>query len=514
MASTGGQGSDDERALLRELVDELREHLRASQRENERLRHQLDQLLRRMYGRKTERFDPNQAELDLGSSSERRDDDDNDSAAGPAALDPPAPGARRRRGRRKLPQDLPRKRIVLEPEAHELVCADCAQQKERIGEDVTEELEYEPAVICVNEYARPKYACRQCEAGVVQAELPGRPIEKGRPGPGLLAHVVVSKYAEHLPLYRLETIFPRSGVEISRRTLCDWVAATAELVEPIVAYMRRESVLTSKVIHSDDTPITVQDRAHPAGSRKGYLWVYGGQQGDLVYDFTPSRSRAGPLAFLGDYRGYLQADAYSGYDEVFASGQVIEVACWAHGRRYVLEAVKTALEAATDLLALIRRLYAVERYAKEQGLTGAARCALRAERSRPILARIDEKLTAEVSRHLPKSPMGEAITYLRRQWRAFTRFLDDGDLAIDNNASERALRMVAIGRKNWLFAGSDAGGRRAAILYSLVATCKNIGVDPFAYLRDVIARVSTHPMRRIEELTPRGWQAQLAATPA
>ena len=516
MASDGDTESSDELALLRDLVEELREHLRASHRDNERLRHQLDQLLRRVYGRKTEHFDPGQAALDLGTSSGHRDDDDDDDppTAGPAALDPPATGAKRPRGRRKLPRDLPRERIVIKPEAHELVCTVCAQQKERIGEDLTEELEYEPAVIKINEYERPKYACPHCEAGVVQAELPARPIEKGRPGPGLLAHVVVSKYSEHLPLYRLETIFPRSGVNISRRTLCDWVAATAELVEPIVAYMRRESVLTSKVIHSDDTPITVQDRAHPAGSRKGYIWVYGGQQGDLVYDFTPSRSRAGPLAFLGDYRGYLQADAYAGYDEVFASGRVIEVACWAHGRRYVFDAVKTALETATDLLALIRRLYAVEREAKEQNLTGDARRDLRAARSRPILARIDEKLTAEVSRHLPKSPMGEAITYLRRQWRAFTRFLDDGDLAIDNNASERALRMVAIGRKNWIFAGSDAGGRRAAILYSLIATCKNIGVDPFAYLRDVIARVSTHPMRRIEELTPRGWKAQLTATPA
>ena len=193
---------------------------------------------------------------------------------------------------------------------------------------------------------------------------------------------------------------------------------------------------------------------------------------------------------------------------------MIEVACWAHGRRYLFDAVKTALEAATDLLGLIRGLYAVERDAKRQGLAGDARRDLRAERSRPILARIEAQLATEVSRHLPKSPMGEAITYLRRQWRAFTRFLDDGDLAIDNNASERALRMVAIGRKNWMFAGSDAGGHRAAILYSLIATCKNIGVDPFAYLRDVIARISTHPMRRIEELTPRGWKVQLTATPA
>ena len=299
MANDDDKGAGDAQALRRDLVEELREHLRASQRENARLRHQMDQLLRRLYGRKTERFDPSQTQLDLGPSSERRDDDDDDSTAPPAAPNPPAAGARRGRGRRKLSRDLPRNRIVLEPEAHELVCADCAQQKERIGEDVTEELEYEPAVIRVNEYARPKYACRHCEAGVVQAELPARPIEKGRPGPGLLAHVVVSKYSEHLPLYRLETIFPRSGVTISRRTLCDWVAVAAELLEPIVAYMRRQNVLTSKVIHSDDTSITVQDRAHPAGSRKGYIWVYGGQQG--ISSTTSPRVARGPdrLRFSG-----------------------------------------------------------------------------------------------------------------------------------------------------------------------------------------------------------------------
>ena len=515
VASGGGTGSSEELALLRELIEELRDQLRSSQRENERLRHQMDQLLRRMYGRRTERFDANQTELDLGLS--RRDDDDEDpdaDAGGSGDLAAPPRSERRRRGRRKLPENLPRKRTVLEPEAHELVCTGCAQPKIRIGEDVTEELEYEPAVLRVNEYERPKYACRHCEAGVVQADLPARPIDKGRPGPGLLAHVVVAKYCDHIPLHRLETIFPRSGVAISRRTLCDWVAAVAELVEPIVAHMKRESVLASKVVHSDDTPVTVQDPAHPAGSRKGYIWVYGGQQGDLVYDFTPSRSRAGPISFLGDYRGYLQADAYSGYDEVFASGRVIEVGCWAHGRRYVFDAVKTALATATDLLALIRQLYAIEREAKELCLIGDARRDLRMQRSRPILGRIDETLTSEVSRHLPKSPMGEAIGYLRRQWRALTRFVDDGDLAIDNNASERALRMVAVGRKNYLFFGSDVGGRRAATLYSLVATCKNIGLDPFAYLRDVIARISTHPMRQIDELTPRGWKAQLAAAPA
>lgn len=510
MAGEGGKKSSEELALLREVIEELRDRLRSSQRENEQLRHRLDQLLRRMYGRTTERAAPGQGELDLGLDAERGDDDHDDDD--PELPDAPA-APRRRRGRRKLPKDLPRKRIVLEPEPRDLVCACCRSTKEKIGADVTEELDFEPAVLFVREYERPKYACRACQSGVVQATLPARPIEKGRPGPGLLAHVVTAKYSEHLPLYRQESIFPRSGVEISRSTMCGWVATAADLLEPIVAHMR-QTVLGSKVIHSDDTPITVQDRRHPQGSRKGYVWVYGGDQGDLVYDFTPSRSRDGPVTFLGDYRGYFQADAYSGYDAVFATGRVIEVGCWAHGRRYVYEAVKTALETATDLLGLIRRLYRVERAATEQALVGDARRDLRQDCSRPILDQIDDRLRVEVQRHLPKSPMGEAIGYLRRQWKALERYVEDGALAIDNNASERALRMVALGRKNWMFAGSDAGGRRAAILYSLIGTCKKIGVDPFAYLRDVIARVSTHPMRRIDELTPRGWKGSLVTTPA
>ena len=499
--------ADPERELLHELIEELREQLRTSQRDNERLRHQVDQLARRLYGRKTERVDPNQAELDLGADPQHTAEDEGSRIPG-TAEESESTRERTRRGRKKLPTDLPRTRIVLEPDSKDLICPCCEGEKRRIGSDITEELEYEPAVLYIKEYERPKYACPRCEHGVVQAALPARPIEKGRPGPGLLAHVVVSKYSEHMPLYRQETVFPRSGVEISRRTLCDWVRAVADLGEPIVGFMKKESVLTSKVIHSDDTRITVQDPSHPGGSRAGYLWVYGGDHEDLVYDFTPSRSRDGPLAFLGDYAGYLQADAYSGYDEVFKTGRVIEVGCWAHARRYFFEAVKTALEPATELLAQIRRLYAVERAAKD--LDATTRRELRQEKSDPILKQIQETLEDIARRHLPKSPMGAAIGYARRQWRALTRYTEDGDLAIDNNASERALRMVAVGRKNWLFAGSDAGGHRAAILYSLIATCKRIDIDPFAYLRDVIARVSTHPMRRISELTPRGWKAQLA----
>ena len=433
----------EQNALMREMLAELREQLRTSHRDNEKLRHQLDQLLRRMYGRRTERIDPNQNELDLGSSEPGdRDDEDDDDPEAPEVEDTPAP--RRRRGRRKLPKDLPRKRIVLEPEAGDLVCSCCQEAKARIGADVTEELEYEPAVLSVNEYERPKYACRRCEDGVVQAELPARPIDKGMAGPGLLAHVVVSKYSDQLPLHRQELIFPRAGLSLSRKTLCDWVARVAELTEPVVGYMKEHGVLASRVIHSDDTRITVLDPSHPGGSRPGYLWVYGGTEGDLVYDFTPSRSRDGPLAFISDWQGYFQADAYSGYDELFRTGRVVEVGCWAHARRRFFEAVKTAIESATLVMGLIRRLYAIEREAKTRELGVDDRCALRQERSQPILDRLGETLVDLGRRHLPKSPMGDAIGYARRQWGALVRYVEDGALEIDNNRSERALRIVAM----------------------------------------------------------------------
>ena len=500
--------------VIQALVTELQGQLRMAQAENARLRHQLTQALRRLYGRKTEQLaGADQGTLPLGppadAAAEATPDDAPDDPD-PAAA--PGERPRRQRGRTPLPKDLPRQRTVLEPDASALTCAHCTTAKTRIGEDVTEELEFEPAVLRVHEYVRPKYACPACEAGVVQAALPPRPIDQGRPGPGLLAHVVTAKYADHLPLHRQEGIFARHGVGLSRRTLCDWVAAVAELVAPIVAEMRR-TVLASHVIHSDDTRITVQAPGHRGGSRRGYLWVYGGDQGDLVYDYTASRGRDGPLHFLRNYHGYLQADAYAGYDGVFATGMVTQLGCWAHGRRYVFEAVDTALEPATRLLALIRRLYAVEREATGRQLDAAGRQALRAAESRPLLAAIEAEVTTLTPTVLPKSPFGEALGYLRRQWQALTRYVEDGALAIDNNASERALRMVAVGRKNWLFAGSEAGAQRAATLYSLIATCKLHRLDPFAYLRDVIARVATHPMRRIAELTPRGWQAQrLAAT--
>jgi transposase len=499
---------------LQALVAELTEQVSSVQRENARLRHQLDAALHRLYGRKTERWQPSvpeQGQLPLAGDASQAEESaashDEDGDDPPTASTGSAP-AKRRGGRTPIPRNLPRTRTVIEPSEAARTCPRCTTAKTCIGSDVTEELDFTPAVLRVNEIVRPKYACPHCEDGVAQAPMPARPVDQGRPGPGLLAHVVTAKYADHLPLHRLEGIFGRGGLRVSRRTLCDWVAAVAELVAPVVTVLHG-SVKTSPFVYSDDTPITVQDRHHPGGSRRAYVWVYGGETGDLVYDYTPSRSRAGPERMLEGYRGYLQADAYSGYETLFASGKIVEVGCWAHARRYIRDAVSTALAPATTLLALIRRLYAVERAAHDWD--PETRRARRQEESQPILDALQEEVACLADGCLPKSPLAEALGYVRRQWVALTRYVGDGRLSIDNNAAERALRRVAVGRKNWLFAGSDAGGRRAATLYSLIGTCHLVGVEPFAYLRDILARIPSHPNRRLLELTPRGWKAAQAA---
>lgn len=373
----------------------------------------------------------------------------------------------------------------------------------RIGEEVTQELEYVPASFILRRHIRPKYACKACQEGVVIADLPPRPIPRGIPGAGLLAQVLTGKFCDHLPLNRQQQIFRRHGVDLADSTLCDWVRDMADLLSPIVVEMKRQ-MLQSCVVNSDDTPVLVQDRAErPCG--KGYLWVYIGDARLVVFDFTETRSRAGPLNMLGDYQGYVQADAYSGYNVLFepsADGTRLrsEVGCWAHARHKFYDSRLDDRLRCGEMLALIGRLYDVEREAKE--LDADARRAMRQERSRPLLETIRERLERWSVELLPRSPVGQAVGYARAQWQALNCYLDDGRLPIDNNISERALRMAAVGRKNWLFFGSDAGGHRAAVIYSLVATCKLAGIDPFAYLRDAITLTCDPAFTRFADLIP------------
>jgi hypothetical protein len=329
--------------------------------------------------------------------------------------------------------------------------------------------------------------------------------------------VATSKYADHQPLYRQEGIYRRQGVEISRSTMCDWMAVAAELLEPITKLMLSK-ILESKVVQNDDTPVPVQD-PNGKGIKTGRLWASVGDHDHpyVVYRYTPDRTRAGPEAIFQGFQGYLQADAYSAYDGLYTSGKIIEVGCMMHARRGFYEARTSDPARSHQALAYISLLYDVERAAKKLEADGyeafvAARYELRDERSRPIFDELHAWLEGELPKVLPKSPMGEAIGYALNHWVALVRPLDAGFLELDNGACERALKPVAIGHKNWLFAGSDKGGQTAAVLMSLCTTCKNLGIDPQAYLRDVLDRISTHPVRQIEALLPDRWQAMCQAS--
>jgi len=500
-------------AVLQGMVVGLLDTLEGKERLLRQMQHQLERLLHWRYGPKRERVDENQ--LFLFAAALVHSGQDAAPAPGP---EPPRPEAAVTRakpqghGRQTLPKSLTRQRVVFDLGEHERRCPQCQGELKLIGEEVCERLEYVPASFQVIEEACRKYACaRGCT--VVTAEKPAAPIEKGLPGPGLLAQVAVSKYGDHLPLYRQEEIYQRQGVELSRQTMSDWMRQAAELAGPLVDLMKQQ-VLTSKAVQTDDTPVPVLDPELPR-TRTGRIWTY---VGDLahpytVYDYTPTRSRDGPEAFLEKFRGFLQADAYSGYDQLYKNParDVLEVACWAHARRKFYEAQTSDVMRSMVMLAYIGLLYEVEREARQQNLRGEDRRALRQAESKPVLEDIHTYLEAQRPQVLPKSPQGQAIAYTLSNWEALVRYLEDGALEIDNNGAERSLRGVAVGRKNWLFFGSDSGGRTAAVLNSLIATCKRLRIDPFAYLRDVFARISAHPNSRLEELLPDRWAAARAA---
>jgi transposase len=500
----------DDLVTARTLIATLQSEVTKLQREKAALQYQLDLLCQRLFGKKSERVSPDQLRLAFAQLA-----NEPQIASEPIEMDSgERPGRPRRRGarptgRRLLPTGLPRQRVEIDLPDLDKICA-CGHQKTRIGETVSEKLEYVPASLRVIEVARFKYACPHCHAGVAQAPAPPQAVEKALAGEGLLAHVVVSKYIDHLPLYRLERIFLRQGVDLSRSTLCDWVAEVATALAPIGDELRRQ-VTAASYLQTDDTPVTILESS--GGSRKGRLWTYLdpiGQQ--VVFDATPTHERDGPTVFLTSFVGALQADAYTGYDALYATGRMREIGCWAHARRGFVEALTTDVRAAL-IVALIQQLYDVERTGAE--LSPDARRDLRREHSIPLLAKIAAERDHLTQTVLPKSPLGEALRYLTNQWTALQRFVDDGRLAIDNNRAENQLRVVALGRKNWLFAGSFEGARRAALLYSLVQSCALVDVPPFEYLKDVLLRVATHPQRLIGQLTPKGWaetfQRQAAA---
>jgi transposase len=511
------------RAEREQWLQQHAEHARTI----DQLQHQLQSLLRRLYGRSAEKLDPKQ--LQLFETLLNQLAPPTPAPVEPEASPPATRPARQGHGRRRLPTDLPRQKVIHDlPEAEKL-CPCCGKLRHIIGQEVSEQLDYVPAKLTVIEHTRLKYACPTCEAQaapsgpqIATAAKPLAPIEKGLAAPGLLAYVIVSKYGDHLPLHRLEHILARHGIEIARSTLCDWAAQCADVLRPLYDLMVQQ-VRQSKVIHTDDTPVDVLDRQRTQ-TRTGRFWVYVGDPAHpfTVFTYTPSRSRDGPMEFLKNWGQnqpvYLQADAFGGYDGIYAGqagGHVTEVACWAHSRRRFYEARTSDAAVSTQALAYIRLLYDVEQAAQEQfrqqdpatpRSLSAIRYALRQELAVPRLQQFRAWLKSQQAQHggsvLPKSPLGEAITYAFNQWEALTVYTTDGDLAIDNNASENTLRRVALGRRNWLFCGSDTGGHTAAVLFSLIATCQRHHVEPFTYLRDVLTRIAAHPASRLTELLP------------
>lgn len=406
--------------------------------------------------------------------------------------------------RRPLPEHLPREVHTHLPN-HD-VCPDCGGRMRDLGEDAAEMLEYVRASFKVIRHVRPKLSCDACDR-IVQAPAPSRPIDRGLAGPGLLAHVLVSKYADHQPLYRQSEIYAREGVDLDRSTLAGWVGAASELLAPLVEALRSHVMSASKV-HADDTPVPVLAPGN-GKTRTGRLWTYvrdDRPSGDTTppavwFAYSPDRKGERPREHLKSYRGALQADAYAGFQHLYEDGRISEAACWAHARRKFHEIhIAHASPITGEAIERVAALYAIE--AEIRGSTAEIRKTIRQARARPLIDSMHTWLESTLAKLSRKSDTAAAIRYALSRWPALSRYIDDGQLEIDNNTAERALRVVALGRKNYLFAGSNAGGERAAAIYSLLGSAKLNGLDPEIYLHHVLTRIADHPISGIKELLP------------
>jgi transposase len=498
--------------MLRKIVLDLCEQLRHESSEKDKYRSLLRELIEAQRNRKSEQLSKEQLALfeAFWKASDAEAEEDSEPSTERGQDEPAEPQADKRSRRQPLPKNLIRERIVHDLPEGEKHCGGCGKDLRLIAEESSERYEYIPASIKVIEDVRRKYAC---DCTVKTADKPAQPIEKSTAGASMLAHVIVSKYADHQPLHRQEKIFERQGVRISRKTMGGWLAPVAELLGPL-HQLAKQVLFRSKVIGTDDTGVKVLDRKLPF-ARTGRIWPYVGdaQHPVIVHDYTPTRGRDGPAKFLNGYQGYLQADAYCVYDAFFKPARgLTEVGCMMHMRRYFFKALDSDQERMGKVLHLIARLYSVENRVK--GLMSEERLALRQRLSAPIIAKLHTYLLAIRDEVLPKSPAARAVRYALNQWDALTRFLADGDLEIDNGATERANRDIALGRSNWTFFGSDNGGKTAAVLLSFIAMCKRSRVEPFAWLRDVLSRIATHPVHRLAELLPHNWKPLDAAVNA
>ena len=494
-------------------IEALRAIVAKLERENKRLSDEMTVLLNRLFRKKSERLDPAQLRLLI---------DELTGSETPAA--PPAPERktvrvkehRRGHGRAAFPPHLPRERIELDVPPADRICPDCGQEMHAFGEETTERGHIIPARLVVKRYVRKKYACPGGHA-VRTAELPPSLIEKCKYEPSVYAQLAVAKYGDHLPLHRLSGIYRRQGFWLPKSTMWEMLRRVDEIAaEPILRQMRRE-LLEEPILQADETPVIVQ-LEDGKKSHKGYIWCYGiGKK--RVFAFTMTRERDGPRQFLSGWQHQtLQTDGYSGYDEVTRVNKLVRAGCWSHARRKLKEALDTGSRESIGVIRPVQRLFRIERAlhrrAEAQGLDPEAWRELRIDVRRRLSTRVLKRIRNRVDElweersTLPKSKLGQALTYIDNQWKPLTRFLHDPMLEIHNNDCERALRHVVTGRKNWLFFGSPDGARVGCHLFSLVATCKALEINPQAYLEDILQRVDHTPASWIAELTPWAWAAQ------
>jgi transposase len=471
--------------------------------ENQRLREEIAELKRLIFGSKRERFVPpqsneHQLSLELGTQTAEEPALVKQTVSYQRAVKQ----ARHTTARQPFPTHLPRIEIIIEPEED-------TTGMRKIGEEITEELDLKPARLFVRRYIRPRYVSQEETFHI--AELPARPIEKGIPGPGLLAQIIVDKFVYHLPFYRQAQRYEQLGMKIPSSTLNGWLSPACQLLEPLYLALQFE-VLQATYLQADETPIPVLDNQKKAAAaagktHRGYHWVYYSPEKKLVlFDYQPGRGREGPTKLLKDYQGYLQTDGYQAYEAFEQREDIVLAGCMAHARRKFEQALKSDAARAQQALLLIQQLYAVEREAREKQLKVEDRYALRQQKARPIMDTLGQWLVDEYPKVLPKSSIGKAFYYLIARYNKIYLYLQDGRLEIDNNLIENSIRPVALGRKNYLFAGSHAGAQRAAMVYSLLGSCKLQNINPYEYLQDVLERLPEYPVNRLCELLPPNWK--------